>query len=249
MLSGMGPTPCARSLARLRSLRAAYHRRSNRPVHRCRPCPTGAGSCPGASVGGRHVRVAGAAGRRCARPGSGDSAGHPPSRRPTRPRNSGHAPTRSASAAPKRVRRARGHRPSRPRAGRHRHGGRPGRGRAGHRNGRAGTAAHDPARDPAPGARRPRRRRPRRRSRDTRALAEGGRHLGDPAVRPHPRPRTPTAARRLGGRPGRARRTRRAARVETAGTVPDGARFETYAYADRLLGLELTRDIGRRTSS
>ncbi|MET9133204.1 hypothetical protein [Streptomyces antibioticus] len=26
--------------------------------------------------------------------------------------------------------------------------------------------------------------------------------------------------------------------------LPDGARFETYAYADRLLGLELTRDIG-----
>ncbi|MFF5363130.1 hypothetical protein ACFY4I_27680 [Streptomyces scabiei] len=26
--------------------------------------------------------------------------------------------------------------------------------------------------------------------------------------------------------------------------VPDGARFETYAYADRLLGLELTREIG-----
>ncbi|MFD6289240.1 hypothetical protein [Streptomyces sp. NPDC060205] len=34
-------------------------------------------------------------------------------------------------------------------------------------------------------------------------------------------------------------------KVETSGTVPDGARFETYAYADRLLGLELTRDIGR----
>ncbi|KRD13194.1 MULTISPECIES: hypothetical protein [unclassified Streptomyces] len=26
--------------------------------------------------------------------------------------------------------------------------------------------------------------------------------------------------------------------------LPDGARFETYAYADRLLGLELTRDVG-----
>ncbi|WP_177244355.1 hypothetical protein [Streptomyces sp. yr375] len=26
--------------------------------------------------------------------------------------------------------------------------------------------------------------------------------------------------------------------------LPDGARFETYAYADRLLGLELTRDLG-----
>ncbi|MFI1411963.1 hypothetical protein ACH4Y0_18940 [Streptomyces sp. NPDC020707] len=36
-------------------------------------------------------------------------------------------------------------------------------------------------------------------------------------------------------------------KVETSGTVPDGARFETYAYADRLLGLELTRDIGRGT--
>ncbi|WP_326761469.1 hypothetical protein OHB35_42570 [Streptomyces phaeochromogenes] len=36
-------------------------------------------------------------------------------------------------------------------------------------------------------------------------------------------------------------------KVETSGTVPDGARFETYAYADRLLGLELTRDIGRET--
>ncbi|MFF1448943.1 hypothetical protein ACFVYF_12445 [Streptomyces sp. NPDC058274] len=33
-------------------------------------------------------------------------------------------------------------------------------------------------------------------------------------------------------------------RVEAAGELPDGARFETYAYADRLLGIELTRDIG-----
>lgn len=32
--------------------------------------------------------------------------------------------------------------------------------------------------------------------------------------------------------------------VESADDVPDGARFETYAYADRLLGLDLTRDIG-----
>ncbi|CAM5308266.1 hypothetical protein [Streptomyces aurantiogriseus] len=33
--------------------------------------------------------------------------------------------------------------------------------------------------------------------------------------------------------------------VEEAGPeLPDGARFETYAYADRLLGLELTRDLG-----
>ncbi|MDN3027696.1 hypothetical protein [Streptomyces sp. S.PB5] len=32
-------------------------------------------------------------------------------------------------------------------------------------------------------------------------------------------------------------------RIETSG-LPEGARFETYAYADRLLGLELTRDIG-----
>ncbi|MFE7835360.1 hypothetical protein ACFU53_04570 [Streptomyces sp. NPDC057474] len=32
--------------------------------------------------------------------------------------------------------------------------------------------------------------------------------------------------------------------VEGAQDVPDGARFETYAYADRLLGLELTREIG-----
>ncbi|MFJ1970308.1 hypothetical protein ACIO93_16705 [Streptomyces sp. NPDC087903] len=31
--------------------------------------------------------------------------------------------------------------------------------------------------------------------------------------------------------------------VETS-DLPDGARFETYAYADRLLGLELTRDLG-----
>ncbi|WP_328773098.1 hypothetical protein [Streptomyces sp. NBC_00286] len=38
-------------------------------------------------------------------------------------------------------------------------------------------------------------------------------------------------------------------RVATSQTVPDGARFETYAYADRLLGLELTRDIGRGTPS
>ncbi|MFI9612570.1 hypothetical protein ACIHCM_13000 [Streptomyces sp. NPDC052023] len=33
-------------------------------------------------------------------------------------------------------------------------------------------------------------------------------------------------------------------RVETDPGLPDGARFETYAYADRLLGLELTRDLG-----
>jgi hypothetical protein len=32
--------------------------------------------------------------------------------------------------------------------------------------------------------------------------------------------------------------------VERADDVPDGARFETFAYADRLLGLELTREIG-----
>lgn len=32
-------------------------------------------------------------------------------------------------------------------------------------------------------------------------------------------------------------------RVEVS-QVPEGARFETYAYADRLLGLELTRDLG-----
>ncbi|MBB5793242.1 hypothetical protein [Streptomyces caelestis] len=33
-------------------------------------------------------------------------------------------------------------------------------------------------------------------------------------------------------------------RVENERDLPDGARFETYAYADRLLGLELTRDLG-----
>jgi hypothetical protein len=32
--------------------------------------------------------------------------------------------------------------------------------------------------------------------------------------------------------------------VETEPDLADGARFETYAYADRLLGLELTRDLG-----
>ncbi|MEU6575739.1 hypothetical protein [Streptomyces sp. NPDC046805] len=32
--------------------------------------------------------------------------------------------------------------------------------------------------------------------------------------------------------------------VENSADLPDGARFETYAYADRLLGLELTRDLG-----
>jgi hypothetical protein len=32
--------------------------------------------------------------------------------------------------------------------------------------------------------------------------------------------------------------------VETAPDLPDGARFETYAHADRLLGLDLTRDLG-----
>ncbi|WP_324784870.1 hypothetical protein [Streptomyces sp. H51] len=33
-------------------------------------------------------------------------------------------------------------------------------------------------------------------------------------------------------------------RVENDPGLPDGARFETYAYADRLLGLDLTRDLG-----
>ncbi|MGW0613884.1 hypothetical protein [Streptomyces sp. NPDC002788] len=32
--------------------------------------------------------------------------------------------------------------------------------------------------------------------------------------------------------------------VETGPEFPDGARFETYAYADRLLGLDLTTDLG-----
>ncbi|MEV3970846.1 hypothetical protein AB0K68_22265 [Streptomyces sp. NPDC050698] len=32
--------------------------------------------------------------------------------------------------------------------------------------------------------------------------------------------------------------------VETRPDLADGARFETYAYADRLLGLDLTRDLG-----
>lgn len=32
--------------------------------------------------------------------------------------------------------------------------------------------------------------------------------------------------------------------VEDDPDLPPGARFETYAYADRLLGLELTREIG-----
>ncbi|MEU5098084.1 hypothetical protein [Streptomyces sp. NPDC020996] len=32
--------------------------------------------------------------------------------------------------------------------------------------------------------------------------------------------------------------------VESDPGLPDGARFETYAYADRLLGLDLTRDLG-----
>ncbi|MER6979997.1 hypothetical protein [Streptomyces carpinensis] len=32
--------------------------------------------------------------------------------------------------------------------------------------------------------------------------------------------------------------------VETRPDLADGARFETYAYADRLLGLDLTRDVG-----
>jgi hypothetical protein len=36
-------------------------------------------------------------------------------------------------------------------------------------------------------------------------------------------------------------------RVESTGDMPDGARFETYAYADRLLGLDLTREIGAST--
>ncbi|MEU6218563.1 hypothetical protein ABZ845_13740 [Streptomyces sp. NPDC047022] len=36
-------------------------------------------------------------------------------------------------------------------------------------------------------------------------------------------------------------------RVEDADDMPEGARFETYAYADRLLGLDLTREIGAAT--
>ncbi|MET7480467.1 hypothetical protein ABZT17_39880 [Streptomyces sp. NPDC005648] len=32
--------------------------------------------------------------------------------------------------------------------------------------------------------------------------------------------------------------------VETSPDLPEGARFETYAYADRILGLDLTRDLG-----
>lgn len=32
--------------------------------------------------------------------------------------------------------------------------------------------------------------------------------------------------------------------VESAPGIPDGARFETYAYADRLLALDLSRDLG-----
>ncbi|MFF3942347.1 hypothetical protein [Streptomyces phaeofaciens] len=32
--------------------------------------------------------------------------------------------------------------------------------------------------------------------------------------------------------------------AEAGSALPDGARFESYAYADRLLGLELTRDVG-----
>jgi len=32
--------------------------------------------------------------------------------------------------------------------------------------------------------------------------------------------------------------------VETSADLPEGARFETYAYADRILGLDLTRDLG-----
>ncbi|MEV0173810.1 hypothetical protein AB0I00_22150 [Streptomyces sp. NPDC050803] len=34
------------------------------------------------------------------------------------------------------------------------------------------------------------------------------------------------------------------ARVETEPDLPDGSRFETFAYADRLLGLDLARDLG-----
>ncbi|CAM5264651.1 hypothetical protein SVIOM342S_06141 [Streptomyces violaceorubidus] len=32
--------------------------------------------------------------------------------------------------------------------------------------------------------------------------------------------------------------------MEIAQTLPDGARFEICAYADRFLGLRLTRDVG-----
>ncbi|NEC71239.1 hypothetical protein G3I25_06495, partial [Streptomyces rochei] len=32
--------------------------------------------------------------------------------------------------------------------------------------------------------------------------------------------------------------------VETDPDLPDGARFETFAHADRFLGLHLTRDVG-----
>jgi hypothetical protein len=35
------------------------------------------------------------------------------------------------------------------------------------------------------------------------------------------------------------------ARLESESGVPDGARFETFVHADRVLALELPRDIGR----
>ncbi|CAL9382425.1 hypothetical protein SUDANB140_01078 [Streptomyces sp. enrichment culture] len=37
--------------------------------------------------------------------------------------------------------------------------------------------------------------------------------------------------------------------VENASDLPDGARFEICAYADRFLGLQLTRDVGAPSST
>ena len=34
-------------------------------------------------------------------------------------------------------------------------------------------------------------------------------------------------------------------RLESDASLPAGARFETFAFADRILGLDLARDIGR----
>lgn len=76
-------------------------------------------------------------------------------------------------------------------------------------------------------------------------MARGGRRVGAPPSRPVP----DQVRGRLRGAWEDDLDVAAVLRVlEWVGTDPDladGARFETYAYADRLLGVDLARDLGR----
>ncbi len=241
------PPPCARGPWRLRSPRAAYHRRRNRRAHRR---PTRPDQDPRACGAGRHVRPARAARRRRARP-------CPRTRRD--PRRHGRRPARRTPGARRRARHpARGDRhpgrradPARARSRGPRRGRHPRRGRPGGRSGRLRRVCRvllrrtpRPARPPPQQPRRPRQRRADRGSGDARTLAQDRRPVGEPPLQAHPRTRTAGTARRLEDDLDLPAVLDVLRRLEGADDVPDGARFESYAYADRLLGLELTREIG-----